>query len=343
MRVLVIKISSMGDVIHTLPALTDAARAIPGLRVDWVVEEAFADLAGRHPAVEKVIPTALRRWRRHPLRAHRSGEWAHFKNAVRGEHYEAVIDAQGLIKTALLTRLAQGPKFGLDRTSAREPLSARVLDHPLAVPRGGHAITRVRDLFAQALGYAFPEGEPDYGLLRAQSPNSLRNGPADLVFFHGTTWPTKHYPEPFWRTLAGFAQEAGHRVHLPWGNGEERARAERIARGFPSVTVLPGLSLAELTDRLLCWDAFIAVDTGLAHLASATGLPGLALYGPTDPRLTGVWGPRAHSLAAEFPCAPCLQEKCTYRGSLGQGVDPPCFSSLKPHRVWQRLIEVAGT
>ena len=343
MRVLVIKTSSMGDVIHTLPALTDAARAVDGLRVDWVVEEAFADLASRHPAVARAIPCALRRWRRHPLRARRSGEWEQFKGALRGKPpYDAVIDAQGLIKSAFLTRLAHGPKFGLDKNSAREPLSAWVLDHPLAVPRGGHAISRVRQLFAQALGYALPDTAPEYGLLRTERPRSLLRGPADLVFFHGTTWPTKHYPEPFWRTLAEQAQAAGHRVHLPWSNEPERARAERIARGLPAAQVLPRLGLGELTDRLLRWDAFVAVDTGLAHLAAATGLPGLALYGPTDPRLTGVRGPRAHSLAAEFPCAPCLQEKCTYRGSLGRGVTPPCFSSLKPHRVWRRLIEVAS-
>ena len=124
MRVLLIKTSSMGDVIHSLPAITDAARAIPGLRLDWVVEEGFADLAGRHPAVERVLPCALRRWRRHPWRARRSGEWATFKNALREREYDAVIDAQGLIKSAFITRLARGPKFGLDKASAREPWSA---------------------------------------------------------------------------------------------------------------------------------------------------------------------------------------------------------------------------
>ncbi|HAJ41052.1 MAG TPA: lipopolysaccharide heptosyltransferase 1, partial [Alcanivorax sp.] len=120
------------------------------------------------------------------------------------------------------------------------------------------------------------------------------------------------------------------------------ARAERIAQDLAGVEVLPRLSLSTLTDRMLAWDGFVAVDTGLAHLAAAAGLPGVALYGPTDPRLTGVWGPRARSLAAEFPCAPCVQEKCTYQGNLGQGVNPPCFSSLKPHRVWQALMEVTA-
>ncbi len=152
MRVLLIKTSSMGDVIHTLPALTDALSAIPDLQVDWVVEEGFADLARRHPAVHQVFPCALRRWRKHPFKARRSGEWATFKSAVQASKYDAVIDAQGLIKSAFVTRLGWGPSFGLDKHSAREGLSARVLDHPLAVAKGQHAIDRVRQLFALALG-----------------------------------------------------------------------------------------------------------------------------------------------------------------------------------------------
>jgi len=343
MRVLLIKTSSMGDVIHSLPAITDAARAIPGLRLDWVVEEGFADLAGRHPAVDRVLPSALRRWRRHPLRARRGGEWKAFKDAVRERRYDAVIDAQGLIKSAFVTRLAHGPKFGLDKASAREPWSALALDRPLSVPRGSHAVSRVRQLFAAALDYAVPKDAPDYGLHRSRPPRPLAGGGAELVFCHGTTWPTKHYPEAYWRALAELADSAGQRVWLPWGNDTERARAERLAQGLAGVAVLPRLSLSALTDRMLAWDGFVAVDTGLAHLAAAAGLPGVALYGPTDPRLTGVWGPRARSLAADFPCAPCVQEKCTYRGNLGQGVNPPCFSSLKPHRVWQALTEVSAT
>ena len=336
MRVLLIKTSSMGDVIHTLPALTDARAAIPDLQVDWVVEDSFADLARRHPAVHTVIPCALRRWRKHPIKARRSGEWAAFKSAVQSTSYDAVIDAQGLLKSAFITRLSRGPKFGLDKHSAREGLSARVLDHPLPVARGQHAIKRVRQLFSQVLGYTLPDAAPDYGLPREHVPTPLSE-PAELVFCHGTTWPTKHYPEAFWRQLLELACSDGHRVHLPWGNDEEKARAERLAAGLERVCVLPKMGLDALTDKLLSWDAFIAVDTGLAHLAAATGLPGVALYGPTDPMLTGVQGLRASSLAADFPCAPCVQEKCTYRGELGKGVEPPCFSTLKPAAVWRAL------
>ena len=278
----------------------------------------------------------MRRWRKHPIRARRSGEWSGFKAAVQATTYDAVIDAQGLIKSAFVTRLGKGPKFGLDKASAREGLSARFLDHPLAVPRGQHAIDRVRQLFALALKYPLPESAPDYGLPRSHVPTPLSQ-PARLVFCHGTTWPTKHYPEAFWRSLVEQACGEGHTVYLPWGNEPERERARRLAKGLEGAQVLPQMGLDELTDKLLEWDAFIAVDTGLAHLAAAAGLPGVALYGPTDPRLTGVLGARAHSLAADFPCAPCVQEKCTYRGELGKGVEPPCFSTLKPKQVWSEL------
>ncbi len=176
-----------------------------------------------------MLPSRLREWRRHPLRARRSGEWGRFKEALRAHRYDAVIDAQGLIKSAFVTRLAHGPKFGLDRISAREGLSARVLDHPLPVPRGGHAVTRVRTLFALALGYPLPDDDPDYGLVREHTPRPLTEPGAELVFCHGTTWPTKHYPEAYWRALAEKAAAAGHRVHLPWGNDAEHARAERLA------------------------------------------------------------------------------------------------------------------
>ncbi len=340
-RVLLIKTSSMGDVIHTLPALTDAAQAVPGIRFDWVVEAAFADIATRHPAVGKVIPCELRRWRKHPLKARASGEWQAFREQVSAPGYDAVIDAQGLLKSAFVTRLAKPPRYGLDRASARESLSALALDHPLAVARGQHAVTRTRQLFAQALGYALPpDTPPDYGLPRPAPPRPLAQ-PAELVFCHGTTWPTKHYPQAYWRTLAELACNAGHRVYLPWGNEAEQQRAQRIAHGMPQCEVLPPMTLAALTDAFLRWDGFIAVDTGLAHLAAAAGMTGVGLYGPTDPALTGVLGPRAHSLSAQFPCAPCVQERCTYRGESGQGVEPPCFSNLPPERVWAHLLESA--
>lgn len=326
-RVLLVKTSSLGDVVHTLPALTDAAAALPGIRFDWVVEEAFAEIPARHPAVDRVIPVALRRWRKAPLRTWRSGEWARCRAAIRDREYDLVLDAQGLLKSAFFTRLGRGPKAGLDRASAREPLSARFLDRPLAVPTGQHAIQRVRQLFAAALGYALPDTPPDAGLPRARAAATTG---ARLIFFHGTTWASKHWPEANWRELATLATAAGHRVLLPWGNDVEQARAGRIAADLPGVEVLPRMGLGALLDLMLELDGFVAVDTGLAHLAAAAGMPGVALYGPTDPALTGVLGARALSLTASFPCAPCRQEHCARDRAR-----VPCWEALPPARVWQ--------
>ena len=157
MRVLLIKTSSLGDILHVLPALSDAAAAIPGIRFDWVVEEAFAEVPSWHPAVDRVIPVAIRRWRKNGLRALLSGEWGGFRKQLRMEEYDQVLDAQGLIKSALVSWMARGERVGLDADSAREPLASRFYDRSIAVAKGEHAVIRLRRLFAEALGYPMPK------------------------------------------------------------------------------------------------------------------------------------------------------------------------------------------
>ena len=338
MRLLLIKMSSLGDVIHTLAAVSDARRFLPGLRVDWVVEEGLAEIPAWHPAVEHVIPIGLRRWRRAwgATRVERRA----FKKRLRESRYDLVLDAQGLIKSALVARLARGPRWGLDRRSAREPLAALAYDHRVAVDKAQHAVLRLRQLFAAALGYESPETEADYGIDLRRLPDSSYE--ADLLFLHGTTWATKHWPESYWQALAARAAQAGRRVLLPWGGDTERARAERIAAVAPqAMDVLPRLSLGELAGVLGGVRAVVGVDTGLAHLAAALGVPSVTLYGPTRPDRTGTYGPGQVHLAAEFPCAPCMSRTCTYRGPAE--VQPACFGTLPPERVWQDIERLLAT
>lgn len=343
MRVLLIKTSSMGDVIHTLPALTDAMHALPGITFDWVVEESFAEIPSWHPAVAEVIPLAIRRWRKHPLKTWRNGEWARFKARLRQSRYDLVIDAQGLLKSAWLTRYAQGPVAGLDKTSAREALAERFYDRPQAVSWGQHAVERVRQLFALSLGYSLPPTVGDYGLDRSRL--SLQtSGPPYLVFLHGTTWYTKHWPELYWRQLAELVINAGWSVKLPWGNAAEKARAERLANGLPGAVVLPRLNLADMAHVLASARACVAVDTGLGHLAAALGGPTLSLFGPTNPGYTGAYGTAQVHLASDFPCAPCLRKDCTYRPTAEdrrrfdlEREQPLCFTRLPPERVMHEL------
>lgn len=250
MRVLLVKTSSLGDVIHTLPALTDAARAIPGIQFDWVVEEGFAEIPAWHPAVARVIPVAIRRWRKNLWQTLRNGEWRRFKQRLKEVDYDLVIDAQGLLKSAWLTRyVGKTPVAGLDRDSAREPLASRFYRRAYPVAWGQHAVERTRQLFAQALDYPLPESVGDYGLDREQLADADPGAPY-LVFLHGTTWDTKHWPEAYWRELAERMCERGWSVRLPWGSAAERERAGRLAAGLENAAVLPRLSLAGMAKVL---------------------------------------------------------------------------------------------
>lgn len=342
MRVLIIKTSSLGDVIHTLPALTDAAHAIPGIRFDWVVEEGFAEIPGWHPAVDQVIPVAIRRWRKNLWQTLKSGEWKAFKQRVRERKYDLVIDAQGLVKSAWLTRYVKAPVAGLDRYSAREGWASRFYDRRLSVATGQHAVERVRQLFAMALAYDLPDGIGNYGLdlERLQLPPAAPY----VVFLHGTTWATKHWPEAYWRELAERMGRRKLEVRLPWGNPAEKARAERIAQGLNNCQVLPRLNLAGVARVLAAAKACVAVDTGLGHLAAALDVPTISLFGPTNPGLTGAYGRTQIHQASDWPCAPCLQKKCTYKPSADdlRRFDlkrewPLCFTRLNPEHVASRL------
>ncbi|WP_296234746.1 lipopolysaccharide heptosyltransferase I [Pseudomonas sp. UBA4617] len=342
MRVLIIKTSSLGDVIHTLPALTDAAHAIPGIRFDWVVEEGFAEIPSWHPAVDQVIPVAIRRWRKNLWQTIKSGEWKAFKQRMRERQYDLVIDAQGLVKSAWLTRYVKAPVAGLDRYSAREGWASRFYDRRLSVAVGQHAVERVRQLFAMALAYDLPEGIGNYGL----DLDRLQLPPAApyVVFLHGTTWATKHWPEAYWRDLAERMGRRRLEVRLPWGNPAEKARAERIAQGLNNCQVLPRLNLAGVARVLAAAKACVAVDTGLGHLAAALDVPTISLFGPTNPGLTGAYGRTQIHQASDWPCAPCLQKKCTYKPSADdlRRYDlkrewPLCFTRLNPEHVASRL------
>lgn len=331
MRVLLVKMSSLGDVVHTLPAVSDAAAH--GVRFDWVVEEAFAPIAARHPAVDTVIPIAWRRWRRQ-LWAER-GALRDFVGRLRGTRYDQVLDAQGLIKSAAVTLCARAQqKAGLERGSAREGVASLAYGRRIAVPWGEHAIDRLRQLFAGALGYPAPARDAplDFGI-RITGPTARR-----CVLLHGTTWPSKHWPEPFWIELARSVAAAGYEIALPAGNAEESARAYAIAATVDA-TVWDRRPLDELIGLLGRSACAIGVDSGLTHLAAALDVPTLALYGSTDAALTGCRGLRARSLQADFPCAPCRARECSYRGAppylAGHRVEPACYSTLPPADVWR--------
>lgn len=298
MKVCVIKTSSMGDVIHTLPALTDAQKAIPSLSIDWVVEENFAEIPRWHSTVNRVIPIALRRWRKSPFSIQTRNEWKNYRTLLQAENYDAVIDAQGLIKSALFaTRFAQGMKHGYDRQSIREPLASFFYDKKYAISYQQNAVERIRQLFAQSLGYELPQVQGDYGIARHfLHQTSEKNY---VVFIHSTTRVDKHWEESEWQKLIEkITALSDCKIHLPWGNEQEKARAERLAQAHYNVIVLPKLTLTELAKQLANAKAVVSVDTGLAHLTAALDKPNITLYGATDPKLIGCYGKNQHYLSA---------------------------------------------
>ncbi|WP_283126125.1 lipopolysaccharide heptosyltransferase RfaC [Providencia stuartii] len=297
MRVLLVKTSSMGDVLHSLPALTDAQHVFPEIQFDWAVEEGFAQIPTWHSAVNQVIPVAIRRWRKNWFSAPIRAERAAFRQQLTATHYDAVIDAQGLLKSAfLVTRLAHGAKHGYDRHSIREPIASFFYDYKHQISKQQHAVERIRQLFAASLGYDCPKTQGDYAIAQhfLHAPTELQG--EYVVFLHSTTRDDKHWPEEYWRSLIALMAESGVKIKLPWGAEHEYQRALRLAEGFDFVDVLPKLTLAEVALQIANAKAVVSVDTGLSHLTAALDKPNFTLFGPTDPGLIGGYGLGQHEI-----------------------------------------------
>jgi heptosyltransferase-1 len=342
MKLLLLRLSSMGDVLHTLPAISDMQRYRPDVELHWLLEPAFAPLAHLHPAVTQTIPFGLRgykkRWTALPeaLRA--------LRRTLREEHYDQVLDAQGLYKSALLGRLAGAPLMGFNADSAREPGATRLYQRCFGVSWELSAIQRNRQLFAQALDYPMPDTLPDYGLqstarqLRADTLDAPWNAIVKQPFvmgFHGTTRENKEWYEAYWVKLAEKLRASGLHLVLPAGNVREEARAARIAAQVDNVIALPACSLMELAALSVRARAFIGMDTGLSYLMAALGLNGVTLYGPTAAEQFSSRLDQQIILQSPEVCAPCGKGRCPLPEAQNGRI--LCQQSLEPVRVWAAL------
>jgi len=312
MRLLVVKLSSFGDVVHTFPALTDLKAARPDIEVDWLVEEGFAPFVALHAGVAQIHTLAFRRLRKPPSRWPRlAGEAWRLRAALRARRYDLVVDLQGLVKSALPARLA-GPVGGYDAASAREPAATRLYARRFAVPRAMHAVERTRLLLAAAADYPLPAGPGRFGIAADGPPDpALGLPPRYAMVMHAASWVTKLWPEEHWRALLPVVAGEGRGVVLPWGNAAEKARAERLADGVAGAVVLPRvLAGADLARVVAGADFAVGLDSGLMHLAAALGVPGIWLYGPTDPGLTGPYGDGQVVIRSSWPDAPCRRRTC---------------------------------
>ncbi len=326
----------MGDLVQTLPALTDAARAIPGITFDWVVDESFAQVPAWHKDVETVIPSAFRRWRKNWRQALKSREPQEFLRKVRSQKYDRVIDVQCELKSALASRLARGIRYGYDRRAVHEWGAQFAYQRKVFVPKERHSIQRMRQLLASTLGYEYAENEIDYGIDRARlDPVSVELPERFLVFIHSTSWASKCWPEFYWQDLTRKATGAGFSVVLPWGDEAERERALRIANGQDRVIVLPQLSISEKAAIINKACATVGLDTGLSHIAAALDIPSVTIYGATDPLLVGATGKHQIHMISGFECVACHETQCTYTGVAE--FKPACLVEITPDNVWQKL------
>lgn len=337
LRILLVKMSSMGDIFHTFPAISDVKAHYPNAIIDWVVEDGFKEIVDWHPAINKAIPISLRRWMKE-----RSGKsWREFsawKKNLQSEDYDVVIDAQGLLKSALIAKCANAATIkGFNGKSAREPIASFFYKERFDVNKSQHAVERTRQLLGQALGYT-PAPTLNFGI--NQNFSHIAKNPRKLMFIIGTSWVTKLWSSFHWQRLTAIALEEGYSVEIMWGSSEERAIADSIIAACPQATrPLERMTITAIAEKLVEAAGVIGLDTGFSHLAGALETPTIALYGATSPVKVGLIGTHTSNLQLEQPlaCMPCHKRQCKWQPDSSHDT-PPCMNGIKPFDVWRTLL-----
>ena len=317
LKILLIKTSSMGDVINNLPVVTDILAHHPDAQIDWVVEETFADIPAMNSGVHRVIPIAIRRWRKHLFSRNTWHEIRQFKQMLHSELYDIVLDTQGLIKSAGITRLAQGTRCGFAWDSAWEPLATLAYNKTFSVDKTRHAVDRYRSLAAQAFDYRL-DRHIDYGITApAISPAWLPDSPY-AVLLHATSRSEKLWPESAWTELGHYFKQHDRVCMLPWGNESEQTRSYRLAETIPNSIVPPRMRLTEAAAMLSRAHAIVGVDTGLVHLAAALKKPVAAIFCGSDPAANGLYADTPVRNLGNIGAPPTVAEVITAVEALAQ-------------------------
>ena len=289
LRVLIVKTSSMGDVVHALPVVNDIHAHYPEAQVDWLVESPFAVIPQLHPGVRRVFSMAWRRWRGQLLRGDTWRAMHALRDDLRRESYDLVLDLQGLLKSAVWARQAGAPVVGYDKRSIREPAATWLYARQAAVAQDMHAVQRCRALAAAHLNYAMPAIKADFGL-HAPKPTWKPRWPAYALIIPNASRREKLWPERHWVSVGKRMMELGLTPVVSWGRPEEQTLAERIAASCDG-DVPPFLKVGEMASVLAGAQQVVGLDTGFTHLAAALGRPTLGIYCDHEPGLAGITGP----------------------------------------------------
>ena len=281
-QILIVKLSSLGDVVHTLPCVADILSAYPDAQIDWVAERGFAPILSKVRGLRRVIPCDLRRWRTAWLSAQTRSECLAFKTDLQFSAYDAVIDLQGLTKSAVVARLARlatgGQRFAMangTEGSGYEAPTRWFAHRAIALAPHIHAVARGRQLCAQALAYAIAP-IADYSIHVTAPTEGL--AVKKIAFIHGASRADKGWPLAYWVRLGQYFLAQGWHVVLPQANTQEEAFATAIAAQIGAASVLPRMGLDTLVEELAQCAGVIGVDSGLSHIAVALNLPHVQLY-----------------------------------------------------------------
>jgi heptosyltransferase-1 len=335
-RILITKLASLGDLIHLLPALSDAASAIPGIEFDWVVDKNLQEIPLWHASVRQVFLTNHRVWKKKLTSADTRKEFMHVYRKLKKESYDLIIDAQGNFKSALFSMIATGKRAGWDKNSIPDWGAQTFYHEKYPASKNIHAIERLRILLSSSIGYPLPTTPPKYQINTSKfSPPPIPLPSQYLIFVPIASFSSKLWPESHWKELIELCVQEGKNILLPWGNENEKKRAERLATS-PQVTVLPKLTLNEIGYLISRAQALVSVDTGFSHLAAALETPCITLYGPTDPKKTGTIGNNQSWIQSSQDCS--CSRKCKI-----QEENPYCMSQIQPCNVLKDLTKLLSS
>ncbi len=304
-KILIIRTSSLGDLVHMLPAISDIAANVPGAQIDWIVEEAFTEIPAWHPAINEVIPVSHRRWRKSWWSAQTRAERASLRKNLAARKYDVVLDMQGLMKSVWLIRQTSGKRHGLNLTSAREPLASFFYDVKHTVKFWQPAVTRQRTLASLAFEYEY-SGPPNFGL--QSITNNAQTGQY-AVIMPSASRPDKLWAESDWRIVFDYLIQNGMHIKLLSGSQEELNRANILVKGYENAEVLPRMSLTEVAHLIAGSRIMVGLDSGLTHLSAGLGRPTIGIYIASTPVRTPLEG-------------------SSYTASLGERGSPPSSQTV---------------